>query len=225
MTQVPNTHQQKIQGEYQRAGPDTGMAFSHQPSEWGAGAPLACPDTDLVSLSVFQETQRPSRNNSTEERTRNTLIVSYCKKSLLFSVLSWEAWKTAGLAAHNSHRESNMSVPDAFKISAHHKHQRFLSAGLIKHFSTISPDSFRSCQQIALIPRLHSQKICFFTISFTDYRWAGHFCLLLCVLPPLHLSFSFKKIQHTHLAINKLYGQDIEAVIIVPQSARHPFAR
>lgn len=79
-----------------------GWHFPHQPSERGAGAPLACPDTDLASLSVFQKTQRPSHNNSIEERTRNTLIVSYCKTSLLFSVFSWEAWKLASCMAGSS---------------------------------------------------------------------------------------------------------------------------
>lgn len=67
-----------------------------------AGVLLACPDTDLMSLSISQETQRPPCNNSTEERTRNTLGVSYCKKSLLFSLLSWEAWKTATCTAGSS---------------------------------------------------------------------------------------------------------------------------
>lgn len=79
-----------------------GVVFSCQPSTRGAGVLLACPDTDLMSLSISQETQRPTRNNSIEERTGNKLVVSYCKKSLLFSLLSWEAWKTATCTAGSS---------------------------------------------------------------------------------------------------------------------------
>lgn len=62
-----------------------GMVFSCQPSQRGAGVPLACPDPDVMSLSISQETQKPPRNNSVEERTRNTLVGSYCKKSAILS--------------------------------------------------------------------------------------------------------------------------------------------
>lgn len=67
--QTLTSRKYKLLGEYQRAGPDTGMVFSCQPSKRGAGVLLACPDTELVC--PYQSSKKlkwPSHNNSTEEK-------------------------------------------------------------------------------------------------------------------------------------------------------------
>lgn len=108
-----------------------------------------------------------------------------------------------------------MSVQGAFKASAHHKHQRVLSEDLIKHFSTISPDSSSSCQHTTFTWSLYSWQIYFFPESFTDYRM---FLFAFVHLSSSTLAFSFKKNKptkpNTQRAINKLLGQDTEGVFL-----------
>lgn len=141
------------------------MVFSCQPSQRGAAVLLACPDTDLMSFSISQETQRPPCNNSIEERTGNKLVVSYCKKSLLFLLLSWEAWKTATCTAGSS-KQPQGKQHECARCLQSHKHQRISSEDLIKHFSTISPDSFSSCQHTTFTWSLNSLNVSFFHRKF-----------------------------------------------------------